>query len=178
MVPMRTRFLSLVAVALLVPCGCSSVSMIERLDAASPPPDLGRPVWVRVPAQAGAIVGGVVGGVASVIVLPVTYPLSLLADEQLGEDKEEFLFGLMNLGASGGHFALGAPFDTVDFTFRRAWVNEPTATADEYEMDVQPAPVGPVRKTIGADAKVETIDAPTRQPGRLDDGAPDGTGNG
>ncbi len=125
--------------ALLLPfvslfASCAVPSVIGRLDDRSPPPEFGRPGWVRVCAQVGAWGGGLIGGVASVVVLPVTYPLSLLAGDELAEGgSSEFLLFPAIGGAALGHFFLGAPPDVVDYVFRRAWVDRPDPT-NSYEL--------------------------------------------
>jgi hypothetical protein len=115
------------AAALLMSLGaCAIPNTVDNLGAASPPPEFGRPWWVRACAGVGGWTGGIVGGVASVVLLPVTYPLSLLADDGLGEHAaEEFLlFPAVGLAAVG-HCAIGTPPDLVDYVFRRAWKAAP-----------------------------------------------------
>ena len=105
---------------------CAIPNVITGLDDRSPPPEFGRPGWVRVCAGIGAWTGGIVGGVASVVLLPVTYPISLLASDGLGEHSSgEFMFFPALGGAAIGHCLLGAPPDLLDFVFRRAWVDSP-----------------------------------------------------
>ena len=60
--------------ALLLPA-CAIPNTVESLQADAPPPEFGRPAWVRTCAGAGAWVGGVTGGVVSVVLLPITWPL-------------------------------------------------------------------------------------------------------
>lgn len=110
----------------LVLGACAVSNTIEALDDRCPPPEFGRPAWVRVPAGVGAWIGGIVGGVASIVLLPVTYPISLLADDGLGEyGSADFMF-FPALGlASVGHALVGTPFDAVDWVFHRAWVDAP-----------------------------------------------------
>lgn len=113
---------------------CAIPETIESLDDRSPPPEFGRPMWVRVPAGVGAWVGGIVGGVASIVVLPITYPISLLADDGLGEyASNEFLVFPAMAGASIGHAVLGTPCDLVDYMFRRVWC-EPSPPLTSYEF--------------------------------------------
>ena len=122
-------------------CACSAPKVVSDLDGESPPPELGRPGWVRVTAKVGAVAGAGVGAVASLILLPITFPISLLADEPLGRSKEEFLFAPVSIGASTGHFLLGAPADGVHFVLVRAWRDEPPPMSYDY-TPVSP-PVGP-----------------------------------
>ena len=119
---------------------CSFPAVTANLREESPPPELGRPEWVTAPANVGSIVGGAVGGIASIVLLPITWPISLLAEEPLGQDRDEFLFLPVSLGAGAGHFLLGAPFDTLDWSFRRAWIED---DLDRREARMQPPPLGP-----------------------------------
>jgi hypothetical protein len=110
----------------LVLGACAIPNAIESLDDRSPPPEFGRPGWVRVSAGAGAWAGGIIGGVASVLLLPITYPISLIAGDGLGEyGASEFMFFPALGCASIGHALLGAPTDTVDWMFRRLWIDSP-----------------------------------------------------
>src|SRR5690606_12310977 len=59
---------------------CVVSETVSTLDRESPPSHLGRPGWVRATARVGAWTGAVVGAVASVALLPVTWPISQLAD--------------------------------------------------------------------------------------------------
>jgi hypothetical protein len=128
---------------------CSIPTTVERLGEQSPPPELGRPAWVKVCAGAGAWVGGIVGGVVSIVALPVSYPISLLADDRLGEQgTDEFLFWPAGALASVGHTFLGAPMDSLDWMFRRAWVDQPDPVA---EASFVPLP-GPNVPTASAPA--------------------------
>lgn len=123
----------------LSPAACTLPRVVATLDEDSPSPDLGRPGWVREPATFGAWVGGIAGSVASIITLPITWPISQLADEPLGWGREEFLWAPVSLGASAGHYLVGAPLDSLDFVLRRAWVPAP----QDGELTLQPPPVGP-----------------------------------
>lgn len=96
---------------------------------------------MRTFASVGAWTGAVVGAVVSVGTLPITLPVSLLAEDELGTDREEFLWGPVSIGAAMGHYALGAPTDTIDFAVRRAWVGNPEDA--EYEFTPMKAPAGP-----------------------------------
>lgn len=101
---------------------CAIPNTIESLDHLCPPPEFGRPAWVRVCAGAGAWIGGIVGGVASIVLLPVTYPLSLVAEDGLGEhSSSEFMLFPALGGAAIGHCLLGTPPDLLDWMFRRVW---------------------------------------------------------
>ena len=98
---------------------------MDTFDKESPAPELGRPWWVRTPARVGAYLGGAVGLLVSVVALPVTFPISLIADESFGQARTEFLLFPAYTGAGGGHFLLGAPFDFVHWVAWRAWVDAP-----------------------------------------------------
>lgn len=111
---------------LLLATSCAIPNTIEALGDRSPPPEFGRPGWVRACAGVGGWVGGIVGGVVSIVTLPVTYPLSLLADDGLGEHASgEFLLAPAVGLSAVGHCAIGMPADLIDFVFRRAWVDSP-----------------------------------------------------
>ena len=89
---------------------------------------------MRVFAGVGAWTGGIVGGVASIVLLPITWPISLLASDGLGEHSStEFMFFPALGGAAIGHCLLGAPPDLVDYVFRRAWVDSPDPV-NSYEL--------------------------------------------
>lgn len=120
---------------------CAIPETIESLDDRSPPPEFGRPRWVRVPAQAGAWIGGIVGGAVSIVLLPVTWPLSRIADDGLGEHaSSEFMLFPAMVGASLGHALLGTPPDLVDYFGRRVWGDSsPPITDYEYVPMQQPA---------------------------------------
>lgn len=149
---MARTFFTLAAAAAL--SACSIPRTVERLQDRNPPPEFGRPGWVRASAGAGAWIGGVLGGVASVVLLPVTYPISLLAGDGLGEaGSEEFLLFPAMGGASFGHFLFGTPPDLLDFLFRRAWVSEPLPE-NPYELvpmepPQTPLPAGPEAEAPG-----------------------------
>ena len=57
---------------LLIASGCAIPNTIEALGDRSPPPEFGRPGWVRAFAGVGGWIGGIVGGVVSIGVLPVS----------------------------------------------------------------------------------------------------------
>ncbi|MHC4814335.1 MAG: hypothetical protein ACYTGW_21835 [Planctomycetota bacterium] len=114
--------------------GCT----VSALDKHDPAPHLGRPGWVRVAAGFGGWIGGGVGALASVALLPVTYPVSLLAEEPLGCSQTEFRFMPVSMAAATGHYVLGAPLDALDFLFRRAWLEEDKTPG--YEFTPMPAP--------------------------------------
>ncbi|HLQ39199.1 MAG TPA: hypothetical protein VK348_15420 [Planctomycetota bacterium] len=121
--------------------GCTLPRSIDALQAESPPPEFGRPAWVRTCAGVGAWVGGILGGVVSVVLLPVTYPISLAAGDSFGDwSRSEFLFFPAVGGAASGHFLFGAPPDAVDFLCRRAWVGEPLPV-NTYELVPMQPPV-------------------------------------
>ena len=155
------RFPVLLCCAL--PGACALPNTIEALGDRSPPPEFGRPAWVRTAAGVGAWVGGIAGGVVSIVLLPVNYPLGLLADDGLGEHGgNEFLLWPAIGGAALGHALLGAPMDSVDWMFRRAWTGGGTAIENTYEV----VPLAPVELPArgegdgedggGADADADT----------------------
>lgn len=133
-----TRTACATALLALLPTACSIPQTLSDLERESPPPAHGRPKWVRTTAQVGATVGAVVGGVVSLVFLPITWPISLAADEPLGVADDEFVFMPVSIGAGTGHFLLGAPADLFDYTFRRAWVGTPRPT--DYDFTPQPPP--------------------------------------
>jgi hypothetical protein len=113
---------------------CAIPNTIEALDDRTPPPEFGRPAWVRTCAGVGAWIGGIGGGVVSVVLLPVTWPLSELAGDGLGEQasSEFMLFPAMTCAAFG-HAFLGLPADVLDYGFRRVWV-EPSPPLTGYDF--------------------------------------------
>jgi hypothetical protein len=119
---------------------CAIPESIETLGETSPPPEFGRPFYVRFFAGTGAWIGGIIGGVASIVVLPITYPLSLLADDGLSENgTSEFLLFPATGGAAVGHALFGAPVDGFDWVFRRAWIDSPDPVTS-YEFLPMPGP--------------------------------------
>jgi hypothetical protein len=139
---------------------CTIGETFEALDDRSPPPEFGRPVWVRVPAGIGAWIGGIAGGVVSIVTLPVTFPISLIAGDDLGEfGKNELIWFPAMAGASVGHAFLGTPVDIVDYMFRRVWV-EPSPPLTSYEFvpmegAALPKAPGEAAGTGGADANTK-----------------------
>ncbi|MEZ5963931.1 MAG: hypothetical protein R3F56_08820 [Planctomycetota bacterium] len=133
----RAAWICLFAVA-----GCTLPETVENLERENPPAALGRPGFVRVGARAGAWIGGAVGGVASIVLLPVTYPLSLLAECPLGYSQAEFRWAPASMGAAAGHWAIGAPLDVLHYVFYRAWTGDSCEPA-AYEFVPMPPPVGP-----------------------------------
>ena len=110
---------------LLLCVACTLPSVVDRLEAESPDPALGRPAWVRAPATAGAWLCGALGSAVSIVLLPITWPLAKVADEPLNDDAPQLVWAPVAVGAGAGHFLFGAPFDALDFMFRRAWTDEP-----------------------------------------------------
>jgi hypothetical protein len=129
------------AIGLLLVAACNVPTVVDGLDREAPPPGYGRPDRVRLPARAGAWIGGVAGGLVSVATLPITYPISLLAEEPLGMSRQEFLFAPVSGGAAIGHFTLGAPLDLVHYVGYRAWVDHPRPY--DYEFTPMRPPAGP-----------------------------------
>ena len=138
---MRTALLASCAVVATLLPACSAPRILDDLQTEAPPPELGRPAWVRGIAGLGGWIGAAVGGVVSIAALPITYPISLLADEPLGYSKTEFLLGPMVMGASTGHFVFGAPPDMLHFVFYRAWTDTPRPP--DYTYTPTRPPVGP-----------------------------------
>jgi hypothetical protein len=87
------------------------------------------------------VLGAGAGAIASIVLLPITWPITWLADEPLGQAEGEFLFLPVSVGAASGHFLVGAPLDGLDFVFRRAWITRERPTG--YDYTPAPAPVGP-----------------------------------
>jgi hypothetical protein len=150
-----------IATALLCPA-CAVTQAVDTLHYEAPPPELGRPGWVRGAARLGAWLGAAVGAVASIATLPITYPISLLADEPLGYSKTEFLLAPASMGASAGHFGLGAPFDMLDFLFRRAWIG-PIADPGYDYVPVKP-PAGPLSSPVSGEPEAPPDSMPASQP--------------
>ncbi|MEM7201895.1 MAG: hypothetical protein AAF628_16630 [Planctomycetota bacterium] len=144
---------------LLILPSCALGRVTHDLDHEAPPPEFGRPAWVRTSARIGAFLGGVGGAVLSVAALPVTYPVSLLADEPLGYAKEEFLFAPMTGTASLGHFLFGAPPDMLHFVFYRAWVEGPRPYDYEY-VPMAPTPPPPALTPPPGDAGAPDPETP------------------
>ena len=136
-------------------CACSIPTTIEQLDAASPPPKLGRPIYVRALAGLGAWVGGTVGGVASIALLPVTWPIRALSGDRLGDHSGgEWMFFPATCLAGMGHAALGAPVDVLDYALRRAWVAD-----DDVVMQTLEEPLAaPAMPTAAGSAAAATAD--------------------
>lgn len=142
---------ALVPLALLLGA-CAIPQAIETLDDRSPPPEFGRPMWVRVPAGAGAWIGGICGGVVAIVLLPITWPISELASDGLGEQGgNELMMWPALAGASLGHGLLGTPVDAVDWVFRRAWTDSPDPVTS-YEFVPMPGPALPARPDESVDA--------------------------
>jgi hypothetical protein len=118
--------------------GCAIPEAIEALDDRSPPPEFGRPAWVRTCAGVGAWVGGILGGAVSVVLLPVTWPISKFAGDGLGEHaaSEFVLFPALG-GASVGHAVFGTPPDVLDYVFRRMW-GDASPPVSGYEVIAMP----------------------------------------
>lgn len=137
----------------LLLCGCAIPRVIDTLDDTSPPPEFGRPGWVRTVAGVGGWFGGIVGGIASIVFLPVTYPLSLLADDGFGESSsDEFLLFPATSLAALGHCFVGLPADVVDWGLRRAWVGSQDPVMS-YDMIPLEGPRLPQPRTAAAEAE-------------------------
>ncbi|MEQ1632003.1 MAG: hypothetical protein ABL997_06495, partial [Planctomycetota bacterium] len=95
--------------------GCAVGDTIQRFERC-PPAEFGRPGWVRASAGTGAWIGGIAGGIVSVVLLPVTWPLSLAASDGLGDaSRTELMLWPVSGGAAIGHCLLGLPTDSVDY---------------------------------------------------------------
>ena len=129
----------------LLCCSCAVTRAIDTFAEHSPPPEFGRPAWVRTFAGVGGWAGGIVGGVVAVVLLPVTWPLSKVAGEGLGEhtSSDLMLFPAVT-GAAMGHGLLGLPVDFLDYTFRRMWVDATPMPANSYELIPLEGPAIPV----------------------------------
>lgn len=138
MQPMRRLAAVLLASLLGSLSGCALPEAIEALEDRSPPPEFGRPAWVRTCAGVGAWVGGIAGGAVSIVLLPVTWPLSKVASDGLGEHaaSEFVLFPALGC-ASVGHAVLGTPPDLLDYVFRRMW-RDASPPVSDYEVVAMP----------------------------------------
>ena len=93
------------ALLLLPACGTTGVS--SRVDR-EPPSEFGRPGWVHGTAGFGGWVGGVLGGIVSIVALPITYPITLVCEDGIGDaSRNEVLLWPVSAFATAGHFALG-----------------------------------------------------------------------
>ena len=142
---------------------CAIPRTVDRLEERCPPPEFGRPGWVRACAATGAWVGAITGGVLSIVLLPVTYPVSLLAGDALSEgSREEFLlFPAVGLAATG-HFLFGGPPDLIDHVFRRAWFTEPMPE-NTYEL-VPMEPPGSLAPMAPVPEAAPPVQPPVEQP--------------
>ena len=141
---------------------CALTNGVDILDDRSPPPELGRPGWVRGCAAVGAWIGGIGGGVVSIVLLPVTLPISWLADDGLGEHASgEFVLFPALTGAAIGHSLLGTPPDVLDFVFRRAWVDGDDPVTS-YEYVPLPGPLVPQAAPPAAPSPQPTPEASPR----------------
>ena len=118
---------------------CTVPSTFSDLDENCPPPEYGRPGWVRTSAKVGAWVGAVPGALLTVLCLPVTFPLTWLAEEPLGRSKNEVIYFPLTACASAGHFLFGAPVDSLHWVFYRAWTDQPSPVG--YELVPAAPPV-------------------------------------
>ncbi len=129
----------------LLLCSCAASGTIDRLGNSCPPSDFGRPGWVRTFAGVGAWTGGILGTVVSIVALPITYPISLLAEDEFAAGgRTEFLMFPASGGAAFGHALLGCPPDVVDYVFRRAWVGgeDPVNSYEIVPIEAMPLPRG------------------------------------
>ena len=167
---LRTVF---TASCLFLLSSCVIPRTVDRLQDREPPEDFGRPGVVRFFAGTGAWIGGILGGAVSVVLLPVTYPISLLADDGLGEaGKEEIMFFPAVGFAATGHFLLGTPVDALDFTFRRAWFSDPQPP-NTYELVPMGPPKSPTMDDVPPPVGQEGPPAPVSDPVGPDPAGPD-----
>ena len=138
---MRTALSVACALTFALLPACSAPRILDDLQTEAPPEELTRPGWVRAIAGFGGWLGAAAGGVVSIAALPVTYPISLIADEPLGYSKSEFMLFPLVMGASTGHFIVGTPPEMLHYMFYRAWTDHPRTT--DYEYTPVPAPMGP-----------------------------------
>ncbi len=125
---------------------CAIPNTVEQLGDSSPPPEFGRPAWVRATAGFGGWVGGVIGGVGAIALLPITWPLSEVCEDELGEQSKEDLMLFPATGlAAVGHAALAAPADLIDWSCRRVWTEQPDPVTrfDATPMDAVELPTPP-----------------------------------
>ncbi len=151
--------------ALLLPllcCSCAVTRAIDSLDDRSPPPEFGRPGWVRGFASVGAWGGGIFGGLVSVVLLPITWPLSEIAGEGLGESKGDVMLFPAVTCAAAGHALLGLPVDFIDYTCRRMWTDPTPMPANTYELIPMEGAVVPVSPPKAA-APAESVPATNKQ---------------
>jgi hypothetical protein len=131
------------ALVLLLAASCSMPESFSDLDEHCPPPEHGRPGWVRACAKVGAFVGAVPGAVFSVVALPITWPMTLIADEPLGKTKSEVMLFPLTACAAAGHFLLGTPADSVHWVCYRAWTEPPKPASYEWTPMAPPRGVSP-----------------------------------
>lgn len=140
--------------ASMVFASCGSVAPVSDLDR-YPPPEFGRPAWVRFCAGTGGLIGGIAGAVVSIALLPVSYPLTLAAKDGLGDSsRNELLLWPVSALSATGHCLLGAPLDGVDYVFRRAWTEDPSP-ANPFEL----IPMAPPK--VGGSATADESPGPT-----------------
>lgn len=114
------RLAACLATTLLASCTISTT--LDKAGEHDRPPELGRSRWVRVVAGTGGWIGGLLGGVVAIALLPIDYPLSLLASDGHGEHaRSEFLWWPAVSGAAFGHAILGGPADALDYLGYRVW---------------------------------------------------------
>jgi len=132
----------MMAAVVILLAACTVPKVTKDLETNAPPPELGRPGWIQTAAGAGAWTGGIIGGVTGVVLLPLSLPIGWLAEEPLGNSRDEVIFAPVSVGASAGHFALGAPLDMFDFILYRAWA-EDFPVDKGYSWTPMKPPVGP-----------------------------------
>ena len=131
---MRCRFALLL---LPVLAACQVGRTVEELETRSPGKGSARPDWIVVPATGAAWITGAAGWLGSIVFLPITYPLSLAAEDPLGVSREEFLFWGVPACATCGHVIIGTPLDVLDFSFRRAWMLGPEVEIVDERVPIE-----------------------------------------
>ncbi|MFO1053519.1 MAG: hypothetical protein U1F36_15000 [Planctomycetota bacterium] len=130
------------ALILALQGSCSLPTLVDAIDAQNPRSDLDRPAWVRAPATAGTWICGAAGAVASLPFLIVSWPIEQLSGDHKGRLDDEWLFAPTSMAAGAGHFLFGAPFDFLDYGFRRAWIDDPAAPLPARPEAQPPEPEG------------------------------------
>ena len=126
--------------------GCVLQRTVRDMEQTGPNPDHGRPGWIQGVATGGAWIGGAVGGLVSVVLLPITYPIDLLAEEE-GEPRSHSdarLWFAMEACAAVGHVGFAWPLDGADYLVRRAWVGAPEVPDDSGDPEPVRLWAGPV----------------------------------
>lgn len=106
----------------LLLAACSLPRTVDSLAEHGPSPELGRPAWVRGAAWGGGWLVGGIGAIGAIVLLPVSYPLRLVASDELSDEaRSDLLWWPATGGAALGHALVGAPLDSLDYIFWRGW---------------------------------------------------------